>query len=258
MNVRAECNLPPELRLQMDLLSGTPAFVQYNRAVEYYDFNCYDAAEREFKGALELMSAPNPTTREATLRGLAADGLALARAGQLLKKGEKNAAIEKLMEVAERIESPMKLRGILALVPLLEDQSPHWSAIERDLDVLAGRGYWQAEKVIMQRLVAAGQAAAAAVRLEKRLAAAQTMQDAFAAEMLLADAWRAAGRTLEAWLLVRSMERDAGTDLVDFELRVEFIRIADGVAAVRAAAGDADAKRAKAIYDVALSEVNPQ
>ena len=243
----------------MNLVSGAPAFVQYSRAVDYYDFGCFDEAETELTAAIRLMTAaPTPTLREKELLDLATDALALSRAAIILKKGEKSAAIAQIIGVVGHTESLIKLRAIVAIVPLLDDQSPHWPLLEREIDVLARRGYWQAEKVISQRRLATGNAAAAIAHLEERLGAAENVHDSYAAAILLADAWRAAGRTLEAWLLIRRIERDAGTEVIDFELRVEFIRVAAAVAAARAAGGDVGAARAKATYDSALREIQPQ
>jgi len=252
----AECALPPEVRLQMDLLTGRPGFVHYNRGLSLYDFGCATEAEVELNTAIAQLAgdaALTPSDRD--LLALARDALTLARAQQLLQKGERSAAVARLMDVARGAESLIQLRALIAVVPLLDEQSPHWPAVERALDVLARRGYWQAEKVVAQRAVAGGRAAAAAAHLEQRLAAAENVHDMFAAATLLADVWRAAGRTLEAWLLIRKTEREAGTDLVDPELRVELIRVAAAIAGARASAGDEEAKRAKVIYESALREV---
>jgi hypothetical protein len=253
----ADCTLPPELRVQMELISGAPAYVQYSRGLDHYDFGCFDDAESELKKAVSLLSGPSLTLHEQELLGLATSALALAHAGQSLKRGQKGAAIAQLVEVVGTADSLVKLRGITALVPLLDDQSPHWQLVEREIDVLARRGFWQAENVVLQRRIATGGAAAAATDLEERLKDAENVHDAFAASILLAHAWQAAGRTLEAWLLIRNVERDAGTDLVDVELRIEFLRVAAAVAGARAATGDADARHAKSIYDAALHEVQP-
>ena len=252
----AECTLPAEVRLQMGLLPGSAGFIHYNRGLSFYDFGCAAEAEAELNTAIAQLGTGSALTQsDRNLLALARDALTLTRAQQLLQAGQKSAAIAQLMDVARGTESLIKLRALIAVVPLLDQQSPHWPAVERDLDVLARRGYWQAEKVVAQRAVAGGRAAEAAAHLEQRMAAAEHIHDMFAASTLLADVWRAAGRTLEAWLLIRKMERAAGTDLVEAELRIEMIRVAAEVAGARARAGDDEAKRAKIIYDAALREV---
>ncbi|MBV8516077.1 MAG: hypothetical protein JO197_01625 [Acidobacteria bacterium] len=253
--LRAACTLPPELQVQMNLLTGTPAFVQYSRGLEHYDYGCFDEAETELKAAAASLAGPALSLREEELLGLTNAALTLVYAAQSSRRGEKTAAIAQFVEVVNTADSLVKLRAITALVPLLDAKSPHWPLVEGEIDVLARRGYWQAENVVLQGRIGTGNAAAAASHLEDRLRQAENVHDAFAAAILLAHAWLAAGRTLEAWLLIRNIERDAGTDLVDIELRVEFLRVAAAVAGARAAMNDADAQQAKSVYDAALREV---
>lgn len=255
---RASCALPPQIQAEVQRF-GKDGVGHYNRAISYYDFGCLDDAEAEFKAAMEMLKATSAKKlSDKVVLALARDGLTLVNAQQLLREGDKATAVAKMLTVATGADSLIKLRGLVAIVPLIDPQSAERKTVEKELDTLAGRGYWQATKVLAQGDLARGNATGASARLEQRMTAAATIHDAFATAILLADVWRGAGRTLEAWLLIRRIDADAGTDLLDPELRVEFIRVATAVAAARASAGDPDAARAKTIYEAALREVQPR
>jgi len=257
-SLRANCTLPPQIQAEVQSF-GKDGVGRYNRAISYYDFGCLDDAESDFKTAIEMLKTTSAKKlSDKVVLALARDGLALVNAQQLLRRGDKATAVAKMLSVATGADSLIKLRALVAIVPLIDPQSAERKTVEKELDTLAARGYWQAEKVLVQGDVARGQAVAASARLEQRMAAVDTIHDAFATAILLADVWRGAGRTLEAWLLIRRIDPDAGTDLLDPELRVEFLRVAATVATARASTGDPDAARAKTIYESALREVQPR
>jgi hypothetical protein len=251
-SARATCTVPPPVQVQLDL-AGKDGHGHYNRGFEYYDISCYDDAATELATAVKMLVAAGAADDDQLL-ALARDALTLAKAQQTLRAGDRATAVAKMMEVAGGAESLVQLRAIIAVMPLLAADSPHWPVLERELEVLAGTGAWQAEKVLAQRLLVTKRGAVAARQLEERLASAQNVHDAYGSAILLADVWRAMGRTLDAWLLIRRIEDGAGTDLLDAELRVEFVGVAFAVAAARASAGDPVAAQAKQVYDSALRE----
>jgi hypothetical protein len=79
--------------------------------------------------------------------------------------------------------------------------------------------------------------------------------EAHAATILLGDTFRATGRTLEAWVLIRGIDDDVGTEVLDAELRMEYLRVAAAVAKARADGGDREAAEAARTYAAALQEV---
>jgi hypothetical protein len=251
----AVCNLPPQVQQRMQFFGSGLAegLTLYNRGLSYYEFRCYAEASAELNRAVTVLTPiARPGTRQNEWLGLSRAALVLSQAHAGLAS-DRPAAIAQIVSVAERTApSLIKVMAIMALVKLLDANAPEWTRIDQQLDTLAEQGYWQATKVIAHRKLARGEPAAAYV--ERRLARADRTDAAHGLRIVLADIWRASGRTLEAWLLIRMSEEAAGEEILDGELRIEFLRVAKAVAQARGRAGDADAARSVAIYDAALRE----
>jgi hypothetical protein len=254
VSAAAACTLPPQVAQQMRFSAGLPeGLALYNRGLTYYEFRCYTEASAELERAVTVLSAiAKPGLRQTEWLDLSRAALALSRAHARLAS-DRPAAIEQILTVADRTaESLVKVMATMALVRLLDANAPQWSRVEQQLNLLAEQGYWQATKVIAHRKLARGEPAAAYV--QQRLARADRTDTAHGLRIVLADIWRASGRTLEAWLLIRKNDKAAGEEILDGELRLEFLRVAKAVAQARAKAGDAEAARCIPIYDAALRE----
>src|ERR1043165_910367 len=114
---RASCALPPQIQAEVQSF-GKDGVGRYNRAISYYDFGCLDDAESEFKTAMEMLKATSAKKlSDKVVLALARDGLTLVNAQQLLRKGDKATAAAKILTVATRADSLIKLRALVAIVP---------------------------------------------------------------------------------------------------------------------------------------------
>jgi hypothetical protein len=252
--LRAACNLPPPVRQQIEQLERLPTgLARYNRGLTYYDFRCYSEAVTELQEAVTVLAANSqPSPREKELLGLSRSALALNQA-HLTMANDRSSGIAQILGVAERTApSVVKVIATMDLVRILDPKAPEWARLDSQLEQLAEQGYWQATKVVAGKKAARGEDAAAYVR--QRLSNTERIEESHALRILLADLWRSSGRTLEAWLLVRMDEEDAGTEILDVELRLEFLRVAKAVAEARGRTGDADAARAAQVYSAALQQ----
>lgn len=250
----------PSLYLQQRLQlsqSRETALGAYNRGLDYFDEGCLEEAQVELRRAAQVLEAePSPGTQRKELLGLARAGLDLARAQSLLKGGQQSAGLAALFTVFDRYgPSVVTSRALLTLAPLLPPSAPEWSRLGSDLEILSNMGYWQATKAIAAVKIGGGKAADAVSYLESHLRGVADLQRAHAIRILLADAYRANGRVLEAWLLIRAEDSEAAEEILDWQLRVEFLRVAAAIARARTAEGDDDAAAAARIYEAALREV---
>lgn len=250
--LRAACNMPLPVRQQMRQLDRLPTgLARYNRGLTYYDFRCYSEAVTELQEAVNVLTAnPQPSRREQELLGLSRSALALNQA-HVTMTNDSSWGIGQILGVAERTApSVVKVMATMDLVRILDAKAPEWARLDSQLEQLAEQGYWQATKVVAHRKAARGEDAAAYVR--QRLSNTERIEESHALRILLADLWRASGRTLEAWLLIRMDEADAGNEILDVELRLEFLRVAKAVAQARG--DDVDAARSAQVYAAALQQ----
>ncbi len=254
----AACTKSPFLQQRLQFsISTEAALAAYNRGLSYYNAGCLQEALGELQRAVHLLETEsNPGTQRKELLGLSRAAIDLVKAQLFLEQGQKQNGTVALFTVFDRYgPSVVTLRALLALTPLLPPRAPEWSRLEADLETLSNIGYWQATKAIAASRIATGKAAAAVSYLQSQLHSLEDLQRAHALRVLLADAYRASGRTLEAWLLIREEERAGAEEILDWQLRVELLRVAAAVAQERAAEGDADASAAAAVYAAALREV---
>ncbi|HEY2090377.1 MAG TPA: hypothetical protein VGJ81_00680 [Thermoanaerobaculia bacterium] len=251
----ADCRLPDPVRQQMRQVSSLPdGLAHYNRGLDYYDYHCYSEASAELRSAVTVLSAlPQPSTKEKELLGLSRSARALMEA-HLRLSSDRVTALDDMLAVAQHtFPSVVKVDATMDLTRLLAPDAPQWAQLERVLLTLADQGYWQATKVVAHRKLARGEDASA--YLQQQLANARRVEFGHAIRIILADVWRASGRTLEAWLLIRSIERPVGEQVLDPELRLEFLRVAAAVADGRGRTGDTEAASAAAIYEMARRDV---
>jgi hypothetical protein len=261
--LRAACKLPP-LMAEMAVHSeestpGDPGLSQYNLGLVYLDGGCLPEATAAFRNAVSALTEhPKADAEEqARLLGLSQEGARLTAALGFVRTDPKEAIRLLLNLVKTQVPSQVALRANLALAGLLEPASPAWSDLESELEILSGIGYLPAEQGLANHLIRTGRAGAAIDRLERRLAAAQDLQEAFALQIFLADAYRQAGRLVEARLLLATLLPQAGEELLDASLRFELVRVAADVARARVQAGEADAQRELDLYSAALEEMHP-
>lgn len=254
---QAVCRLGPLDQPRVAHLDASePGLGRFNKGLIYLDRNCPSEAAVEFAAAIRVLDAEasRSLTRNEFL-DLSRAGLALAKATLLLISDRKAGilAIHEVIKVFER--SQVTMRAAFLLTTILSPTAPEWDTLSTDLEILANTGYWKARKALLIREIAAGRGAAATSDLERRLNQRDDLQQAHALRILLAEAYQLTGRTLEAWIAIRSQDPDAGEEILDWELRVEFLRVAASIARARAAQGDTAAARAATIYETASREV---
>lgn len=257
----SECRASAQLQRQVEFSRDEEkALGSYSRGLIYLDAGCLDDAERELRTAEQVLGGEtNPGVHRKELRGLAKAALDFVGAQRSIQRGERQAAVTALFALFQGYPaSVVTLRAVLALSSLLPAGAPQWKDLEQDLETLANLGHWQARKALVDRQIASGQAAAAAASLERRLRDSENLQEAHAIRILLAEAYGASGRAPEAWLLIRHEDRAGGEEILDWQLRIEFLRVAAGIAGARAAQGDPEAAVAQALYRAAYQEVNVQ
>jgi hypothetical protein len=257
----AECRLPLFARQHLHTLqSSEEGLGKYNEGLLFLDNRCFDESVSAFEAAVRhLQAETGRNVHRDELLGLSEAGLALASAHRTFQAGGKESAVAAMLSILrEREASVVTLRAALTLAEEVDPKSPEWTGIQGELEILANLGYWKAQKALSRRLLAVGRSQEAIASVERRLSRTDKLQESHVLRILLADTWLAAGRSLEAWLLIQGLEPAAGEEILDWEVRMEFLRVAAEVARARAKNGDLDASRRAPVYETALKEFLPQ
>jgi tetratricopeptide (TPR) repeat protein len=231
----------------------------YNRGLTLLGGGCYSEAIEAFSDAeAKLQAVPEPTPIQKDVLGFARAARALAQALQKAERGDRSAAIAQIFRsVIPGPESVVKREALLRLSTLLAPGAPEWAEIQDDLIILASRGDWKAQRALTDHLLTSGPPAVAVAQLEKRLRSTQEIETSLGLRILLADAYRRTGRLLEATILVAELDREVGEKVLDWELRLLYLKVGAELARGRSADGVAGARQDLEIFERLEREVQP-
>jgi hypothetical protein len=262
----AKCNLSTETRKDIpafNISARDPALAQYSQGLILIDSGCNaEAAAVLALARASLEGEPHRLPARDDLLGLVVAASGLAAALNDLDADRPALAKAKLLSLVQGptpiAESVVRLRAVLAVVPLLEASGPEWQQILNDIVILADRGFWKARRALMQRNFALGHGQEAINDLERSLLQGHDLQQSLALRILLLDTYSRSQRLLEARLMLASLDPDVGAKLLDPDLRLEFLQIALAVSRAWSAAGEYGAADAIRIYERAVAETRRQ
>jgi hypothetical protein len=219
------------------------------RGMGYLESNCLPEARALLEGALRL-EQPSPTAR-LTL------ALKLLTAREALAAGRRPEAMPLLREIVRDLPGDVVKAAVETLAQLLADRhdDPDWPLLERALIDLGHRGYAYADLLLRDHQAAVLGPAAAAQNLESVLEHETRPQRVLMLQVLLADLYLRAGRTVDAALLVASLERDVGLSLLDLRGRLRFLEVGARVWKARVESGAAAAEAHLRAYETARDEL---
>ena len=248
----AECHPPPayEARLQQlkTQVEGFP--LAHMEGLAYLELKCWPEARASFAAALanaNTQPGDDGLNRVAWAEAL----LDLTSGYEAWSSGDLNLAKAIFLRRSDEVNpSDVSSLANFALAELLL-QSPDdavWSKLELNLQILDGRGFWQARRYLLIYGLTASNCEERLNMLEKRLEGPSTVQDRLANQILLADILRRSNRVAEAALLVHDIERDVGRKAISPDLRAQYLRTCAAIASQQSRTGDQDAQKRYSIF----------
>jgi hypothetical protein len=252
----AECHPPPayEARLQQLRTEAEGFPLAHMEGLAYLELKCWPEARAAFTAALakaKTQPGDDGLSRVAWAEAL----LDLTSGYEAWSSGDLNLARAIFLRRSDEVNpSDVSSLANFALAELLL-QSPDdavWSRLELNLQILDGRGFWQARRYLLIYGLTPSNCKERIPLLEKRLKGPSAVQDTLANQILLADVLRLCDRGAEAALLVHDIDRDVGRKAISPDLRAQYLRTCAAIASQQSRSGDQDAQKQYSIFASAL------
>lgn len=203
---------------------------------------------------------PARGVRRTTIEGC----LALVDARERWAQGDKVGAKSELIGLVRTYtQERVQVRSIFTLAELIESQPDPavWQQIQPKLEEFIARPFfaWSASRALVNHLVLTQGVPAAIDYVRKIQSRSLPVQVALQLKIRLGQCLNLAGRSAEARILVGSLEKEIGDELLDPNARVEFLRLGAEVWRKRAdTVSDPGAANKARIYELALKEAQSQ
>lgn len=262
------CTVSAAIRARLDRLSQFAAAPghSFQMGDAYLDANCFAESRqwllkaRAEAGAEPESNEPARGARRTTIEGC----LALLDARQRWALGDTAGAKSELMDLVRTYtQERVQVRSVFTLAELIESQPDPsvWQRIQPVLEDFLARPFlaWSASRALVNHFVLTQGVTTAIEYVRTLQPRALSVQNALQLKIRLGQCLNLAGRSAEARILVGSLEKQVGDELLDPNARVDFLHLGADVWRKRAnIAIDPDAAERARAYEAALKEAESQ
>lgn len=250
---------------RLDQFSTVPGY-SFQIGDAYLDAGCFADAKRWLlKAKAEVEREPESNEPARGARRTTIEGcLALVDARERWVQGDNVGAKSELIGLVRTYtQERVQVRSVITLAELIESQPDPvaWQQIQPALEGFLTRPFlaWSASRALVNHFMLTQGIPAAIDYVRMIQSRSLPMQVALQLKVRLGQCLNLAGRSAEARILVGSLEREIGDELLDPNARVEFLRLGAEVWRKRAdTASDPDAANRAGIYEAALKEAESQ
>jgi hypothetical protein len=220
------------------------------------DGRCYEQAATMLQRASAVVR-DDATAAANRLRLLIRQAQGLLTAKQAVAAGRVPAAIDALVPLVRDVQSHVTARAVVMLARLIMERpdTPIWPELESQLLQLRNAGSGAADELLFERGLAATGPAASLQEVLGRLQSAGPTQLTIRRQLQVLRTLLAGNRLIEAQLLLVSIERDVGEQLIDLGSREQFLVLGVELWRRRVAAGHDTYRENLAAYEAALTAI---
>jgi hypothetical protein len=262
------CPASAGIKARLDRLNQFTASPGYSFQIgdAYLDANCFaDAKQWLLKAKAEAEAEPESNEPARGARRTTIEGcLALLDARERWARGDSSGAKSELIGLVRTYtQERVRVRSVITLAELIEGHPDPaaWQQIQPVLEGFLERPFlvWSASRALVNHFVLTQDVPSAIDYLRKIQSRPLSVQVSLQLKIRLGQCLNLAGRSAEARILVSSLEKEVGEELLDPNARVDFLRLGADVWRKRAnTAPDPDAAQKAGVYESALKEAERQ